>query len=283
VLLTGDFSHLDLPRSQLDLIWSQGRTEDGVFQIPHRYGDGGWFDYRPPDPRFFIFLHHISQNPQDLERIQRFENQHGWPAVKGRFGKGPIQYATPPWFSYLSGQNPSYPERSLNVTLDEIARRLGSIENDDLDDAPSWNVHHWQKRDPVMVGPLAQQTMGADWLYHGGLVQARLRYFDPLKRRPGLPDEVAALIDDITSESVKLTIVNLNAHDEKEVLIQGGAFAEHAFGDVQLLGESQSPIPIDGNAFQVHLVPGAQANLEIRMKRFVNQPTYAFPWDRAED
>jgi hypothetical protein len=124
VLLTGDLSHLDLPRSQLDLIWAQGRVEDGVFQVPHRYGDGGWFDYRPPNPRFHMFLYHISQSPQDLERLQSFENKHEWAAVERRFGKGPIQYASPSWFAYLAGQNPGYPERSLNVTLEEIARRL---------------------------------------------------------------------------------------------------------------------------------------------------------------
>jgi hypothetical protein len=282
VLLTGDLSHLDLPRSQLDLIWAQGRMEDGVFQIPHRYGDGGWFDYRSPDPRFFIFLYHISQSPQDLERLQRFENRPGWPAVEGRFGKGPIQYATPPWFAYLAGQNPGYPERSLNVTLNEIARRLEAIENDNLADAASWNVHHWQQRDPIIPGPLAQQTMGADWLYHGGLVQARLRYFDPRQRRPGLPNEVAALIEEITSESVRLTLVNLNTREEKDILIQGGAFAEHAFSNVQPSGDSHSATPIDGNAFQAHLDPGAQATLQIGMKRFANKPTYDFPWDRAE-
>jgi hypothetical protein len=133
-----------------------------------------------------------------------------------------------------------------------------------------------------MPGPLAQQTMGADWLYHGGLVQDRLRYFDPRQRRPGLPNEVAALIEEITPESVRLALVNLNTYEEKDVLIQGGAFAEHTFIDVQPSGDSQSAIPIDGNAFQVHLGSEAQATLQIRMKRFVNKPSYDFPWDRAE-
>jgi hypothetical protein len=282
VLLTGDLSHLDLPRSQLDLVWSQGRVEDGVFQLPHRYGDGGWFDYRPPNPRFHIFLYHVSQSSQDWERLQRFENQHKWGAVERRFGKAPIQYASPPWFAYLTGQNPGYPERSLNVTLDEIARRMKAIASDNLDDAASWNVHHWQQRDPVIPGPLAQQTMGADWLYHGGLIQARLRHFDPQRRRPGLPDKVAALVEDMAHESVRLTLVNLDTHEGKSVLIQGGAFAEHTIVDVQPSEEPRSATPIDGSTFQVHLDPGAQASLQIRMKRFTNRPTYDFPRHRVE-
>jgi hypothetical protein len=277
VLLTGDLSHLDLPRSQLDLIWARGHVEDGVFQVPHRYGDGGWFDYRPPNPRFYIFLYHISQSPQDLERIERFENRHAWPTVEGRFGKGPIQYASPPWFSYLSGQNPGYPERSLSVTLDEIARRLEAIANDDLGDAASWNVHHWQKRDPVIPGPLAQQTMGADWLYHGGLIQARLRHFDLQRRRSGLPEKVGALVEETTPESVRLTLANLDIDEEKDVLIQAGAFAEHAFVDVQPAAPEGVPVPVNASSFQVHLEPAAQTSLLIRMKRFVNTPTYDFP------
>jgi hypothetical protein len=282
VLLTGDLSHLDLPRSQLDLVWEQGRVEDGVFQIPHRYGDGGWFDYRPPSPRFHIFLYHVSQSPQDLERLQRFQDQHEWAAVQRRFGKAPIQYSSSSWFAYLAGQNPGYPESSLSVTLEAIARRMEAIAGDDLDDAPSWNVHHWQKRDPVMVGPLAQQTMGADWLYHGGLIQARVRYFDLGRRRPGLPDKVGALVEEMAPESVRLRLVNSDAGEGKDVLIQAGAFAEHRFVDVRPQGGSSPPVPIDGRVVQVHLDPGAQADLQIGMKRFANTPTYDFPWDRTE-
>jgi hypothetical protein len=75
----------------------------------------------------------------------------------------------------------------------------------------------------------------------------------------------------------------LNAHEEKDVLIQGGAFAEHAFIDVQPPGDSRLATPINGNTFEVQLGPGVQANLQIRMRRFVNQPTYDFPWNRMDD
>jgi len=278
VLLTGDFSHLDLPRSQLDWIWSQGRMKDGVFQVPHRYGDGGWFDYRPPRPRLYIFLHYISQSSEDLERIRRFENQHAWPKVEGGFSKAAIHYALRPWFAYLMGQNASYPERALTVTLNEIARRLEIIERDDLSDAPGWDVHHWQQRTPVISGPLAQQTMGAaDCLYHGGLIQARVRHFDPQRRRPGLPEGVTALVEKMTSESVTLRLVNLDADAGKDLLIQAGAFAEHTFVDVQV-GAAETRVPINASSFQVSLDPAAQTSLRIRMKRFVNTPTYDFSW-----
>ena len=59
LLMTGDFSYLDLCRSQLDLIWSLRKEEDGVTKVPARHGDQGWFDYREPDPRFYIHLYYL--------------------------------------------------------------------------------------------------------------------------------------------------------------------------------------------------------------------------------
>ena len=41
VLMTGDFSYLDLCRSQLDLLWSLRREEDGAIKVPTRHGDQG--------------------------------------------------------------------------------------------------------------------------------------------------------------------------------------------------------------------------------------------------
>lgn len=47
VLLDGDLSHLDLARSQLDLLLEQARDDRGRTLIPGRYGQDGWQDYRP--------------------------------------------------------------------------------------------------------------------------------------------------------------------------------------------------------------------------------------------
>jgi hypothetical protein len=281
VLLTGDLSYLDLPRSQLDLVWSEGRIEEGSFKVPHRYGDGGWFDYRIPSPRFHIFLYHISQEQEDLERLERFAAQDRWGKMRGRFGKGSVQYASLPWFAYLAGQNPGYPERSLAVTLEEITRRVAKVQSDDLSQAPNWDVHHWQQLNPAITGPLVQQTMGGDFLYHGGLIHARVRCFDSRQRRSGLPKDVAALLESITPQDVTLTLVNLSEGEGRDVLLQAGAFAEHAFVEVEpitsLEGRGQA-VPIGGPRLQVRLEPAAQASLRVRMRRFTHTPTYNFPW-----
>ena len=44
VLLTGDMSYLDIPRSQLDRMIDMGHEKDGALYIPNRHHDAGWSD-----------------------------------------------------------------------------------------------------------------------------------------------------------------------------------------------------------------------------------------------
>ena len=85
-------------------------------------------------------------------------------------------------------------------------------------------------RNPITVEGLVQLTMGAPlFMYNGGLLMARLRYFDPQRRRPGLPLDVAALVESLADEQAVLHLVNLHPTEEREVLLQAGAFGEHSF------------------------------------------------------
>ena len=64
----------------------------------------------------------------------------------------------------------------------------------DEEDLPLVGEHHWQERNPVSTETLVQQTCGGPAaIYHGGLLHVRLRYFDAVARRPGLPVDTAAL------------------------------------------------------------------------------------------
>jgi hypothetical protein len=62
------------------------------------------------------------------------------------------------------------------------------------------------------------------------------------------------------------------------VTVQAGGYGEHQFTSVTLDGARQ---PLDASAFTITLAPGAGAKLELGMKRFVNKPTLAFPWERG--
>ena len=57
------------------------------------------------------------------------------------------------------------------------------------------DIHLWQDLNPVVTEVLTQLTWGAPQVvYNGGIAQARLRHYDAVRRRPGLPDRVAALV-----------------------------------------------------------------------------------------
>src|SRR6266550_4913811 len=64
-------------------------------------------------------------------------------------------------------------------------------------------------------------------------LHACVRYFDPARRRAGLPEQVGALVERLSEGEVTLQLVNLDPVDEKVVVVQGGAYAEHQIARVQ--------------------------------------------------
>ena len=86
----------------------------------------------------------------------------------------------------------------------------------------------------VLTKGLTQVMLGApQTVYTGGLLRATVRYFDPDRARPGVPEDVAALVDKLGSDVVGVQLVNLNRTETRNVIIQAGAFGEHQFTKVQ--------------------------------------------------
>ena len=108
-------------------------------------------------------------------------------------------------------------------------------------------------------------------------LHCRLRYFDPERHRAGLPEEVGALVEKMSADSVTLTLVNIDPVEPRTVVVQGGAYAEHRLVKVHLDGQTA---PVDGTHFTVRLGPGCGCRLEIEMQRYASAPTFTFPWDR---
>ena len=279
MLLTGDPTHLDLTRSQHDRLWSLGRTEDGVFKVPGKHGEVGWFDYAPPTPRNYIHLYFMSRSDADHERLMRLPDQEAW-CTAGRFGKGG-QFNCAPWFAYVEGKNPDFRQRVLSETHDECCRRLEVMRND-TGDPKEWDVHHWQEINPVVCEGLAQLMLGTPGaIYHGGLLHASVRYFDPARQRPGLPEHVAAAVERISADDVSLTLVNTDALEGRDVLVQAGSLGEHEFSTVATVdasGHELSAAEVGAKHFCVRLAPSAQARLRVGIKRFAHRPSYDFPW-----
>jgi hypothetical protein len=109
----------------------------------------------------------------------------------------------------------------------------------------------------------------------GNSLVARLRYFDADQRRPGLPADVAALVERITTDEVVVTLVNVNQLDPRTVIVQGGAYGEH---DIVAASSGGSQTTVGGSHLCVHLAPGAGSKLTLKFKRHANQPTLALPW-----
>src|SRR5262249_28373252 len=113
---------------------------------------------------------------------------------------------------------------------------------------------------------------------NAAVLHCRLRYFDPVRRRAGLPEDVAARVEKLTADSAVVTLVNASQLDAHTVVVQAGGYGEHEFLTVQV-GDHKNAV--NGTCFTVRLAPGAGARLTLTMRRYVNQPTLAFPWDRG--
>lgn len=83
---------------------------------------------------------------------------------------------------------------------------------------------------PATTNALTNLTLGGYfssgriWVLH-----SRFRYFDPVKRRAGLPEDVGALVEKLGADSATLTLVNTNPIEAREVVVQAGGYGEHRF------------------------------------------------------
>ena len=74
---------------------------------------------------------------------------------------------------------------------------------------------------------------GKIWTLH-----SRLRYFDPELRRSGPPEDVGALVEKLTADSVTVTLVNVNQTKPRTVIVQAGGYGEHHFDAVTVDGKT---------------------------------------------
>jgi hypothetical protein len=112
----------------------------------------------------------------------------------------------------------------------------------------------------------------------GGLLNARLRYFDPGRRRAGVPEDVAALVSEISETRTVVALVNLNPSQSRTVIVQGGGYGEHQLISVTA-GGTRTPINLP--VLTVQLAPGCGQTLVLEMKRYANAPTALHPWQRG--
>lgn len=294
--VTGDDAFLDLARNPFDVAMEQAerRRPDDVgsvtsrwtphlaglgdrptLMVPHRRGDAGWFDWNVPPTQYPIWLWHFGRADEDLRRVDalRAGASWDWTAVHDQRTKEENGHEEP-WFEYLAGRNPDYPERALRSALATSEQRLDDIARDDTDPVagPSaLDIHLWQHRNPVVTEILLQLTTGTPQvLYNGSPAHLHLRWFHGDGVRPGLPDDVAALVSSIDPDRTVAELVNTGDRP-RTLVVQGGSFAEHRIRTVAL--DDVPAEDVGGPRVTVRLEPRAQARLTLALTLRATTPT----------
>ena len=75
------------------------------------------------------------------------------------------------------------------------------------------------------------------------MLYSQVRYFDGESGRSGLPPDVAALVTRIEKDWIEIEVINLNAFEPRQLIIQGGAYGEHRLlsVDYQQVADIQQP------------------------------------------
>ncbi len=259
----------------------------------------GWFEFYPMDPKFMTHVWYLSMDAGDKTRLKQLRNhrRRDWEHVIFEpHSKKDLGGNDQAWVAFLDGEFPDYPEQILQHNLAQVYHRLDFM-GQDRQDPRTYGDAYLQLRNPISLEGLIQLTMGGPRpIYNGGLLMVRVRYYDGDRRRPGLPEDVAALVTAVEADRTVLELVNLSAAQERSVIVQAGGFGEHQFTEVHYAvrqsGETVSPHyqgrvaprtvehsrTVNGQWFEVRLQPASQITLDIGTKRFVHDPSYAEPW-----
>ena len=135
------------------------------------HGDQGWYDFVPEQYRHnALEIYYLSMKPDDRPRV------------------GPE-----PWLEFLEGHQPDFPDSALRNDLARVRERILGMRSDTT--TPDTRLAD----DPMKFNPASVHSLVR--LMMGGLMPdrrapalfCRLRYFDPIERRAGIPRDVAAL------------------------------------------------------------------------------------------
>ncbi|MDC7677219.1 hypothetical protein [Asticcacaulis machinosus] len=266
-LLTGDDKYLQVWRDQTDAINAQAKIVDGVSMVPTMFGKDGPYSYKPgPYRTNGLDIWYMSMRPSDYARA---DTNH-------------------PWVQYLAGQNAGYPVTALRDTLETVRKKMDTL-GKDTTTKETRLADALLKFNPATVTQLLHLMCGAIHIARptwsktsapqgGALLYARLRYFDPVKRRAGIPEDVAALVSELTDTTTTVTLVNTHPFRARTVTIQAGGYGEHQFASMDV---GATKTAIESNQVTLELAPGSGADVRFDMRRHVNAPTLSHPWDRV--
>ncbi|MCH2211064.1 MAG: hypothetical protein MK110_07165 [Fuerstiella sp.] len=262
-LLTGNHKYINTLRKQIDNMYDQKKVIDGRVMVPHKYGENGWYAY--------IDNSVPAGGNVNFWSIPELTDIYTWTLDDSDLPR----IAEEPWVQYSRGQAPDFPMQAIAADFAAVRSQVQKVREDTrtTDTRGSSDM-------PVVtsVTSLINLMLGANDPGSGGnVLHAQVRYFDAEARRPGLPRGVGALVERIGPEGITLVLVNTNPVADRRLVVQSGAYAEHEFVNVSLNGNA---VDVGDSQFTVHLGAGAGARLSIQMNRYVNPPTFTWPWNR---
>lgn len=269
LLLTGNHAYTQVLRGQIDNLYDAAKRENGRVLLPRYYGENGWYGFHDGE----------SGSPGGLSNLRDVETDiYLWALEARDLERLPKRG----WIGYLTSGDPDYPLAAFQQGVQEIRSAAARLRAD----TSTYEFPHHSTRgagkNPVSTRALINLTMGGNdpnGSGHGPLpLHTQVRHFDPERRRAGLPEDVAALVERIEPDGVTLALVNTSPFEYRTVTVQMGAYAEHHATSVDV---GDRTFAIDAPYFTVRLAPGTGDTLTIRVRRYVHQPTLAFPWDRG--
>jgi hypothetical protein len=255
LLVTGDRKYMDAWRAMIVAVNANARTIDGRREYPTMHGAQGWYGWqREPWSVGALDVWYASMREDDRARL-----------------------GANPWVEFLEGRNPGYPETILTRDLESIPRKLAAIRADRT--PPDKRLaDNMLDLNPAATDSLVRLMWGA--LVpgrEGGLLNARVRYFDPEGQRAGVPADVAAMVSALDDRRTVVTLVNLSPRDARTVIVQAGGYAEHSFESAEWNGRR---LAIGAPQVTVRLEPGTGSTVTFTIRRYVNRPTALLPWNR---
>ncbi len=257
-LISGDDRYLAMWRRQNARINEAGRIEGGVFSAPTMHGDAGWYSFKPGQYR--------QNNTEIWYQSMRSEDR--------------AAMASEPWLEFLTGRNPGWAEQALAADIARVREKLAEVTGD-TSTRETRLADNALEKNPISVTALLHQTLGALHVAHRGAMGptsprqggaplfARLRHFDGAKRKSGLPDGVAVLVEGMDAASTTAVVVNCDPHLPKTMVVRGGGYGEHAIRSVRIGEHSQT---VGGRDLKLRLAPGAGARLVLDMACYSLKP-----------
>ena len=206
LLVTGDEKYIDAWRDMITAVNAHARVVDGHREYPTMFGADGWYGWQP--------------QPWNVGALEVWY----WSMRASRSDARGCE----PMARFPGGPERELPEAALQRELDSIPTRLAAIRADRTppdkrlaDNMLDSNPAATDASVRLMSGALVPGR-------EGGLLNARLRYFDPARRRAGVPEDVAALVSDLANRRTVVTLVNLSPTASRTVIVQAGRYAEQS-------------------------------------------------------